>query len=77
MLLFHRPCFLWPHCDGADIELSFTFNGHIHPGWMNERTDGWPESWQQREKAKGRVFFLFFFPPWKWEEIDDASAALR
>lgn len=54
-LLFHRPRFLCPFCDSIDIELSFTFNRHIHWGQMDGRMDGWPVSWQQRrylEKQK-------------------------
>lgn len=46
----HR--FLWPICDSTDIELSFTFNRHMHSGRMDGRMDGWPETLQQRSHLK-------------------------
>lgn len=53
----HR--FLWPICDSTDIELSFTFNRHMHSGRMDGRMDGWPETLQQRSHLKKQkaVFF--------------------
>lgn len=50
-LLFHHPRFPWPFCDSIDIELSFTFNRHMHCG-----TDGWSDGWMTRVMATTQLF---------------------